>query len=213
MVMAPAKPKASQPTQTYWRPAQAYVLATVTLLLGIAVGYLLRGSEPGSPPATAAAPAPAPTTSAPSNPVAAPPAQNASVEPLLRELQARPNDPALLTQIGNTYYDNRDYGKALPYYERSLKARPEDVNVRTDMGTAMWYMGNADGAIQQFDRSLQYQPTHAQTLFNLGIVKWQGKKDAKGALQAWEKLLASNPNYPERQKVQDLMQQAKSGSQ
>ena len=53
--------------------------------------------------------------------------------------------------------------------------------MRTDMATAMWYSGDADGAIKQYEQSLKFQPTHAQTLFNMGIVKWQGKKDGKGA--------------------------------
>jgi cytochrome c-type biogenesis protein CcmH/NrfG len=46
-------------------------------------------------------------------------------------------------------------------------------------------------------------------LFNSGIVKWQGKKDAKGAIADWEQLLKTNPGYPERQKVEDLMSKAK----
>ena len=55
----------------------------------------------------------------------------------------------------------------------------------------------------------KFQPPHAQTLFNMGIVKWQGKKDGKGAIQIWEKLLASNPSYPDRPKVQQLLDQVK----
>jgi hypothetical protein len=46
-------------------------------------------------------------------------------------------------------------------------------------------------------------------LFNLGIVKWQGKMDAEGAVAAWQKLLDSNPNYETKEKVQELIQQAK----
>src|SRR5271169_89 len=102
--MAQAKPKLNLRMQTYWRPAQAYVLATVTLLVGIAVGYLLHGTESVTPSGTAAINAPAPAAPAPVNPAPAAPAQTASAEPLLRELQTRPNDPALLAQVGNTYY-------------------------------------------------------------------------------------------------------------
>ena len=211
--MAQVKPRLNQAT-TYWRPAQAYVLATVTLLVGIALGYLVRGTGPSTSAESAATNTPAASSAPPAVPSTPTqtPAPATPVEPLLRELQAKPNDPGLLAQVGNAYYDNQQYDKAIPYYERSLNARPEDVNVRTDMATAMWYAGNADGALQQFDRSLRYQPTHAQTLFNLGVVRWQGKKDAKGALEAWNKLLATNPNYPDREKVQKLMQQARSGA-
>jgi cytochrome c-type biogenesis protein CcmH/NrfG len=131
------------------------------------------------------------------------------VGPLLQQLKTGPNDPDLLVNIGNSYYDGQDYANAIDYYQRALKLRPENVNVRADMATAMWYSGNADGAIKQYEQSLKFQPTHAQTLFNMGIVKWQGEKDGKGAIQIWETLLASNPSYPDRPKVQQLLDQVK----
>jgi cytochrome c-type biogenesis protein CcmH/NrfG len=40
-------------------------------------------------------------------------------------------------------------------------------------------------------------------------VKWQGKNDAPGAIAAWEQLLKTNPGYPERQKVEELLNRAK----
>jgi len=51
-------------------------------------------------------------------------------------------------------------------------------------------------------------PNKADTLFNLGIVKWQGKKDGPGAVAAWKKLLETNPAYPEKEAVLQLMAQA-----
>ena len=64
-------------------------------------------------------------------------------------------------------------------------------------------------ALAEFQKSLSYKPNHPNTLFNSGIVKWQGKNDAKGAIAAWEQLLKTNPNYPERQKVEELLTRAK----
>ena len=197
----------------YWSSTQAYVLAVITLLLGVAVGYLVRGS------ATTAT-----LSQTPSAPFTVPnfggagiseqPPRSSefaarTVEPLLQQLQTRPDDADLLINIANSYYDGKDYAKAIEYYQKGLKIRPEEVNVRTDMATAMWYSGDADGAIKQYEQSLKFQPTHAQTLFNMGIVKWQGKKDGKGAIQVWERLLASNRSYPVGAKVQRLLDQVK----
>jgi hypothetical protein len=39
-----------------------------------------------------------------------------------------------LANNGNQYYDNREYGKAIEYYEKSLKVRPADVNVPNGHG-------------------------------------------------------------------------------
>ena len=54
----------------------------------------------------------------------------------------------------------------------------------------------------------RYLPLKADTLFNLGIVKWQGKKDGPGAVAAWKKLLETNPAYPDKEAVLQLMAQA-----
>jgi tetratricopeptide (TPR) repeat protein len=70
-------------------------------------------------------------------------------------------------------------------------------------------MGNADTAIAEFNKALGYAPNNPNTLFNLGVVKWQGKKDAAGAIADWEKLLAANPNYEEKDKVKQMMAEAK----
>jgi tetratricopeptide (TPR) repeat protein len=77
------------------------------------------------------------------------------------------------------------------------------------LGTSLWYTGDADGAIAEFQKALKYEPYHPGTLFNLGIVRWQGKSDPKGAVEAWEELLQKNPNYPQKQQLQEYIEKAK----
>ena len=125
--------------------------------------------------------------------------------PLLDQLQSNPKNPDLLTSIGNVYYDAQQYPIAVEYYTRTLKLKPSDAAVRTDMATAYWYMGNADSAIAEFNQALVYEPTNPNTLFNLGIVKWKGKMDVSGAAEAWKKLLAANPNYEGKDKVEQML--------
>jgi cytochrome c-type biogenesis protein CcmH/NrfG len=130
-------------------------------------------------------------------------------EPLLARLKTEPNNPSLLSEIGNVYYDTQRYTEAIRYYNDALKLDPTNANVRTDMGTAYYYTGDSDRALQEFDTALKYDPKHAQTMFNIGMVKWQGKMDANGALAAWQRLLETNPNYSDRAKVEQLIAQVK----
>lgn len=207
-----------------WTTGQASILAAVCLLVGVAGGWMVRRSisaPAASQPVVAAAPAPV-VAPAPSQPVPAnlgmgsalpseqqlKEAADTQVAPLLLRLKAEPANATLLANVGNIYYDAKLYPAAIDYYERSLKVQPSDTSVRTDLGTAYWYTGNADTAIIQFDKSLTYDPNKADTLFNLGIVKWQGKKDGPGAVAAWKKLLETNPAYPEKEAVLQLMAQA-----
>jgi cytochrome c-type biogenesis protein CcmH/NrfG len=66
-------------------------------------------------------------------------------------------------------------------------------------------MGNADTAVAEFNKALTYAPTNPNTLFNLGLVKWQGKRDSAGAIANWKKLLATNPNYDAKDKVEQML--------
>jgi len=203
-----------------WTSTQAYVLALICLVIGVAVGYFVRGS---------ASPAAAPEQVA-SSPVSAAPAMGGNmdpskvspeqlrhmvekqVEPMLQQLKATPNDPALLAQVGNVYYDTQLYQDAIGYYDRSLKVDPKNVGVRTDMGTAYFYLGDADRAITEFNTALAQDPKHGQTLYNLGMVQWQGKGDVNAAVTAWERLLKTVPDYPDRAKVEQLVTKAKEHS-
>jgi cytochrome c-type biogenesis protein CcmH/NrfG len=201
-----------------WTSVQAYTLAVICLLVGIAGGWLVRGSQSPSATATgtpsASAPAPAMTNPGTQMPSPAEMQKMADTQagPLLAKLKADPANADLLASIGNIYYDAQQYPTAIDYYQRDLKVQPSNTGVRTDMATAYWYTGNADTAIAEFQKSLSYEPNKADTLFNLGIVEWQGKMDIDKATAAWQKLLDTNPNYEGKDKVLELMAQAKKHS-
>ncbi len=196
-----------------WTSVQAYVLAVICMLVGIAGGWFIRGSA--SPAATVAASAAAPAAGSMDAGTQTPtPAQmqkmaDTQAAPLIEKLSAGPNNPGLLENIGNLYYDAQLFPSAIDYYQRALKLEPSNTGVRTDMATAYWYTGNADTAIAEFQKSLSYEPNKANTLFNLGVVEWQGKMDIDKAMATWQKLLDTNPNYEGKDKVLELMAQAK----
>jgi tetratricopeptide (TPR) repeat protein len=199
-----------------WTRERAALLAVFSLMAGIAGGWLIGGlRHPVEARATkpAVISAPAATASQPgpraSNPEQMKEKADAQAAPLVDQLKSQPNDPALLTSIGNLYYDAQQYPVAVDYYDRALKAKPSDAAVRTDMATAYWYMGNSDSAIAEFNKALTYAPNNPNTLFNRGLVKWQGKRDAAGAAADWEKLLATAPNYPEKDNVQQMLNQVR----
>jgi tetratricopeptide (TPR) repeat protein len=134
---------------------------------------------------------------------------DAQAAPLLDKLKSDPANPDLLTGIGNLYYDAQEYPTAVDYYQRALQAKPSDAAVRTDLGTAYWFMGNADAALAEFNRALTYAPDNPNTLLNRGLVKWKGKMDSAGAIADWEKLLAANPDYPQKEDVKQMIAEAR----
>lgn len=138
---------------------------------------------------------------------------DAQAAPLLNKLKTNPDDPGLLTSLGNLYYDAQLYPNAIQFYKRALAIRPAETAVRTDMGTAYWYMGNADLAIAEFDKALTFAPDSPNTLFNRGLVRWKGKKDGPGAIADWNQLLAANPNYEGKEQISRMMAEIRNTKQ
>jgi cytochrome c-type biogenesis protein CcmH/NrfG len=197
-------------TNSAWTSQQAYVLAAFCLVLGVALGYLFRGSaSPTSAQASAAATAQQGTDPSKQQSAEAQVALAQATAPLLEAVNKNPNDYDSLVKLGNAFYDGQQFPNAIQYYERALVIHPDNPDVRTDMGTAYWYTGNADKAVAAMETSLKYRPGHPQTLFNLGWVRWQGKADAKGAVEAWQQLLKANPDYPQKQQVEQYIAKAK----
>ena len=196
-----------------WSSSQAYVFAIICLVIGVAAGYFVRGSGSTATPAIA-------TTQASGSAMGSgqiTPEQlkhmaDTQVAPILQQIKNSPNDPTLLAQAGNVYYDAQLYQEAIEYYKKALALDPKSASIRTDMATAIWYLGDADTAITELNMALLAEPNKAQTLFNLGMIKWRGKMDVKGAVADWEKLLKTSPDYPERQHVEELLAQVKQHS-
>jgi len=196
-----------------WNSTQAYTLSVICLLVGLAGGWFIRGSQSSAGAvvekvSAASAPVSSDASTQPT-PEQIKHMADKQAEPLLAQLQADPNNPELLAKIGNIYYDTQQFPPAIDYYQRSLKNRPGDASVRTDMATAYWYAGNPDTALTEFKRALADEPNKPNTLFNMGVVQWQGKMDIQGAMATWQKLLDTNPNYEGKEKVVELMAQVK----
>jgi cytochrome c-type biogenesis protein CcmH/NrfG len=208
--------KQSSNTASTWTPTQTYATAAVCLLIGVLVGYLVRGS---------AKPAGQPTPSAEMQPVAAAPPSgmgqqkmpslddmkrmaDKQAEPLLAKLKTDPKNVDLLNKTALTYKAAHQFQDAISYFQKALEVDPKNVAIRTDMASCMYYTGNIDGALAELDKSLTYDPNHAGTLMNIGIIKWQGKNDVAGAVAAWQTLLKRNPNFPQKAVIEHMITQA-----
>jgi len=190
--------------------ALAVISGIAGTLFGIIVGYLIATQQGVTTAAVASAPAAAAAAAPGPAPASNAPAINEQELQAYRDiLKNDPKNTRAATELANRLYDAGRYPEAIVYYRQALASDPKNISVSTDLATAIWYTGDADGALAQFQQSLAVDPTHGQTLFNLGIVKSQGKNDYKGAVEAWEKLLASNPGYPEAERVRRMLGDAK----
>jgi cytochrome c-type biogenesis protein CcmH/NrfG len=198
-----------------WQAKQVYAMAVICLVVGLAIGYLFRGSQSPAPPASPAAKAEA---AAPAGHMGGnrpsldqmKQMADKKAAPLLEKLKGDPNNSDLLIQVGNIYKSTHQFKEAGDYYGRVVQVNPKNVAIRTELASCLYYNGDVDGAISQLQQGLHYDPKDANSLFNLGMIKWQGKQDSKGAVAAWQELLKSNPQLSAERKatVQKLMADA-----
>jgi cytochrome c-type biogenesis protein CcmH/NrfG len=208
--------KRDNKTTSTWTPTQTYVMAAVCLVIGVLVGYLVRGSANPASQVT--------TDTAMQQPASAPPAgmgqqrmpsledmkrmADKQAEPLLATLKTDPKNVEVLNKTALTYKAAHQFKDAITYFQRALEIDPQNVPIRTDMASCMYYTGDVDGALAELDKSLTYDPKHAGTLMNIGIIKWKGKNDVNGAISAWQTLLKLNPNFPQKAVIEHLISEA-----
>jgi cytochrome c-type biogenesis protein CcmH/NrfG len=195
-----------------WRTSQVYVMASICLLVGVALGFLYRGSasreasvERKTATATQANPLPQTPNLDDMKRMA-----EKKAEPLLAKLKDDPNNSELLNQVGAIYKATHQFDEAATYFQKAVDANPKNVSARTDLASCLYYKGDVDRAIAQLQQALNYDQNDANSLFNLGMIRLQAKNDRTGAVHEWRKLLKSNPRLPDLKKraVEKLIAEA-----
>ena len=125
-----------------------------------------------------------------------PPIDTAAVIHQMEDAAAQnPKDPELLLKLADYLYDQKQYDKAIEWYQRALELDPNNVNARTDLGTAYFYTGRAQDALREYNESLAIDPKHESTLLNSIVVNLNGTHDVAAAQKAWDRLHALDPNH------------------
>jgi tetratricopeptide (TPR) repeat protein len=191
------KQRSRQPQSSF--TALSAITGIAGVLLGIIAGYILGVGQAGPGASLTAA------ASMPASPHTETIANEGELQAYRSILASDPKNAKAAMELGNRLYDAGRYTEAIPYYRQALALEPRNVDVSTDLATALYYAGSVDEAIAQLEKSLAIDGTHAQTLYNVGIVKRDGKKDAKGAIEAWERLLQVKPDHFDAAKIRTLI--------
>lgn len=160
-----------------------FLSLTVGFVAGVVFGVYKSGSSLPS------------LANAPSQPMAekAKVDRSAEIESLVKATTADPKNVEAWVQLGHAYFDTDEAKKAIAAYETSLTLRPNDPDVLTDLGVMYRSNGEPQKAIEMFEKAMTINPRHEISRFNKGIVLMHDLNDAKGAISAWEELVAINP--------------------
>lgn len=111
------------------------------------------------------------------------------------KMTQNPSDGNGWGNLGNLYFDTKQFDKAITAYEKALALIPNNYNYMTDLGTA--YRGNKqfDKAIESYDKVLLSDPKHINARFNRGIVLLFDLNKKQEAINTWQILIKQDPSF------------------
>lgn len=137
------------------------------------------------------------------SPPAAAEAAGGPTDGLARSLERDPENPKLLTALGNAWYDREDWDRAIEAYEKARRKAPEDANLLSDLGAAYRNRGDFRRAVALFERARRHDPEHWQSLLNLVLIHAYDLRDSAGAQRWFDELRRRYPELPDLDRLQE----------
>jgi Flp pilus assembly protein TadD len=168
------------------RASHSIVMLLVGALVGFTVGYFAGGGgRPGGAASAAAA------------------GKGGERAAELRQaLDRDPENPRLLTELGNLYYDREEWDQAIAMYEKARRKAPKDPNLLSDLGAAHRNRGEFELAVAYFQKAREADPNHWQSLLNWTLVEAFDRNDRKAAQPLFEELEKRYPEIPGLDRIQ-----------
>lgn len=168
--------------------ARSVVMLLVGVLLGFGAGYFAGGggrpAGPSAMPATAGG-------------------GGDRLAELTRSLDRDPENPEILMDLGNLYYDREDWDRAVSTYEKARRKAPKNPNLLSDLGAAHRNRGEFDLAVAYFQKAREADANHWQSLLNWLLIEAYDRRDAVASQRLYDEVKQRYPEIPQIEKIQE----------
>ncbi|HEY1435432.1 MAG TPA: tetratricopeptide repeat protein [Thermoanaerobaculia bacterium] len=166
--------------------AQSLVMLLVGALVGFGAGYFVGGG--GRPAGTSAGTAGGAVTD--------------RIAELTRALDRDPENPEILMDLGNAYYDREDWDQAVVLYEKARRKAPKNPNLLSDLGAAHRNRGEFELAVAFFQKAREADADHWESLLNWLLVEAYDRRDARAAQGLLDQVKKLYPEIPQLERIQ-----------
>jgi tetratricopeptide (TPR) repeat protein len=118
---------------------------------------------------------------------------SAIVADLKASLAENPDEVELITQLGDAYFEQRNFAEAVNYYKKSLTMKEGDADIYNDLGLSMHYIDNSAEGLKYIEMGILQSPFNQRIWLTKGFLLAYGLGDMNGARAAWEKARALDP--------------------
>ena len=112
-----------------------------------------------------------------------------------------PENPKLLTALGNICYDRDDWDGAIEAYEKARRKAANDPNLLSDLGAAYRNRGDFKKAVACFTKARAADPDHWQSLLNLVLIEAFDMREAQPARRHFEELKRRFSDMPNLERL------------
>jgi tetratricopeptide (TPR) repeat protein len=126
----------------------------------------------------------------------------AELEALLAQ---SPDDPRLMVNLANLYYDAAQWANARVWYERALQTGEPDPDVITDLAVVYRNLEQPETALETLDRAIELAPEHWQAVYNRVVIlhfDLHRHDEAVSSLERLKEIAAANPDVPDLSRLE-----------
>jgi serine/threonine protein kinase/tetratricopeptide (TPR) repeat protein len=120
--------------------------------------------------------------------------QEQALEGMKKMAEAFPDDKEPLQWLGHYYFEARDFGQAISYYNRALEIDPLFKLVYNMLAYTYHYLGDFEKSIWAINRYISIAPDEANPYdTRADLYAWNGKIDQ--AIESYRKALEKKPDF------------------
>lgn len=97
-------------------------------------------------------------------------------------------------RIGQIYYEKKEFGSAIEYFEKVVARKPDFAEAREYLGDIYDRRGNADKAVENYIRVVKVNPDNMHAQFQLGL-NYSKQKEYDKMIAAYKKTINIDPNF------------------
>jgi len=131
------------------------------------------------------------------------PVDTARVAELMKSVQADPNNPETLFELGEIFFQAGEWQPTIDWFTKLVAVDPTNVHALTDIGTSQYNLGSTEDAKATWLKVNEIAPDDPQIHYNLGFLYANAEPpDLEAAKKEWGLVLELAPGSDLAQTVQ-----------